>query len=89
MSTPSSFRRPVQPLRYRVSFWAEDQPEVSYHCALGTANARRWALHTARAHGGHCWLEYTDGTSERIDTTFGQSVLPVDAPAIGGAAKAA
>ena len=73
-------RRPVQPLRYRVTFWAGDQPDVSYHCALGTQNARRWALQTARSYGGHLWLEYTDGTSERIDVTpFGSPVLPSEA----------
>jgi hypothetical protein len=89
MSTPST-RRPVQPLRYRVTYWGDDeQPDVSYNCALGTVAARRHALFNARQYGGMVWCEYTDGTSERIDTTFGQSVLPADAPAIGGAAKAA
>ncbi len=79
MSAP--YRRPVQPLRYRVTFWNDDQPDVSYNCALGTVSARRMATYTARNYGGMLWVEHTDGTSERVDIgdRLSNPVLPSEA----------
>lgn len=63
-------------VRYRVSFW--DDPDVSYNCLLGDAEARHYALYCARGHGGRVTAEYSDGYVEEIlpfGGGFGQPVL--------------
>jgi hypothetical protein len=60
----SSNHQSSPPLRFFVEFW--DSPRVGYNTGLGVANARKYALYTAKAYGGNAFCEYADGASEEI-----------------------
>ena len=51
-----------RPLRYIVS--RPGEPDTSYNCSLGNAQARSWSIANASLYGGTIWIENSEGDTE-------------------------